>query len=89
MDENNILNYFTRDLFDSIHNIDNDKLRFSKKRKIDEITYMVDDESIIYDSASETEDDENLIEKFNYYNKPRQYKKYVLQRGLYKSLTTF
>ena len=78
MDENNILSSFTRDLFDSIDNIDNDKLRFSKKRKIDEITYMVDDESIIYDSDSETEDDEYIEQNISYM-KNRIYKKYILK----------
>jgi hypothetical protein len=75
--DNNILNSFTRDLFDSIYSLDNDKLRFSKKRKIDEINYVIDDSSIIYDSDSETDEDVDKV--FNYYNKHRQFKKYVLK----------
>lgn len=75
MDDDNILSSFTRDLFDSIYNIDNDKLRFSKKRKIDEITYMVDERSIIYDSESDDEDGEHYISHM----KNRIYKKYSLK----------
>jgi hypothetical protein len=55
MDTNNIFNSFTRDILLSINNIDNnyENIRFSKKRKIDEINYTTEDKDLIYDDMDE------------------------------------
>ena len=58
--EDNIFNSFTYDMLESIPYIEDDesyRWRFSKKRKHDEISYMIDEHSIIYDTDSESEFD--------------------------------
>ena len=77
MNLSNIFNSFTKDMSEIIYNIEkhNNYIRCSKKRKLDELNYIVDESSIIYDSDSEDEDEYQYIDHKNY----RVYKKYILK----------
>ena len=60
--DNHIFNSFTRGLTQSMPEIDESyRFRYSKKRKFDEISCIIDDHSIIYYTDSETDDDEDLV----------------------------
>jgi len=62
--DDTIFNSFTHDLTQSMPNIDDEesyRWRFSKKRKHDEINYMIDEHSIIYDTDSDSEYNEDDI----------------------------
>ena len=65
-----IFNSFAHDLSKSISEIDTDqdtlRCRFSKKRKFDEISYVIDDHAIIYDTESDDEmyNDDDLVGDF-------------------------
>ena len=60
--DNSIFNSFTRGLAQTIPEIDNDesyRFRYSKKRKFNEISCVIDDHSIIYYTDSDTDDDDD------------------------------
>ena len=61
--DNSIFNSFTYGLSQSMSYIEEDdesyRWRFSKKRKYDEISHIIDEHSIIYDSDTESEYDDD------------------------------
>ena len=62
---NTVFNSFISGLFESIFQIDGSETesyrwRYSKKRKIDEIYYMIDDHAIIYNMDDDDDDYDDL-----------------------------
>jgi hypothetical protein len=67
---NTILNSFTLELFNSLPEIEETesyRWRFSKKRKFDEISYIIDDHMIISDTDDDDDDiynDDDLVDDY-------------------------
>lgn len=62
MEKHDIFKSFTESLFDSILIIDDN--RYTKKRKINEISYMTDDKDLIHEEVHYMDDDSFVDEEY-------------------------